>query len=157
MIKADLTNVDLSLAHLRFGTDLSEARLRGARLSGALAVGACLRKADLSGADLSGRDIDAFLLKRSTDSRPLGEGELIGYAGTLSRADLTGAVLNGTLLSGASLREAWLAGADLSGAHLDGANLSRATLKPKRYYDSELPATKWPPGFDPKAAGVTLD
>ncbi len=71
----------------------------------------------------------------------------------LSRADLYGADLTGANLTGANLTGAYLSranlyGADLTGAYLTGAYLTGANLygaRANRY-------TRWPAGFDAKAA-----
>jgi hypothetical protein len=63
----------------------------------------------------------------------------------LNRADLREADLRKTDLREANLSEADLKWADLRWANLSGADLSNAT------YDTY---TKWPDGFDPKAAGA---
>jgi len=75
----------------------------------------------------------------------------------LSRVDLRGANLIGADMRGAHLLGADLSGArlhlaDLSGADLSGANISEAKLSVAKYTDS----TKWPKGFDYRAAGAEL-
>ena len=66
-------------------------------------------------------------------------------AANLQGASLIGASLIGASLHGASLMRANLIGAELNGTNLEGADLEGA------YYDAN---TKWPEGFDPKAAGA---
>ena len=60
---------------------------------------------------------------------------------------LSGAKLNGAKLYGAYLNRAWLTGADLRGADLRDIDLTGAKYSAN---------TKWPEGFDPKAAGAVL-
>ncbi|SVB41131.1 uncharacterized protein METZ01_LOCUS193985, partial [marine metagenome] len=57
-------------------------------------------------------------------------------------ANLEGADLNGVNLEGANLSDAYL-----NGANLEGADLTST------FADKD---TRWPEGFDPKAAGVTF-
>lgn len=64
------------------------------------------------------------------------------YRADLRGADLTGADLYGADLYGADLRWADLTGADLTGANLYGAVANQQT--------------RWPDGFDARAAGVTI-
>jgi hypothetical protein len=76
-------------------------------------------------------------------------------AANLQGASLIGASLIGASLHGASLMRANLIGASLMranliGAELNGTNLEGADLE-GAYYDAN---TKWPEGFDPKAAGA---
>ena len=65
----------------------------------------------------------------------------------LREADLRGADLHNANLKGADLFVADLFGTDLWGADLRGADLRLAR------YNAD---TKWPEGFDPKAAGAWL-
>ena len=69
----------------------------------------------------------------------------------LSKADLNGAILWEANLRGANLYGADLREADLRDANLRGANLYGADLDAK--YNAD---TRWPEGFDPKAAGAVL-
>ena len=64
-----------------------------------------------------------------------------------------GANLSGANLSGANLSGANLNGANLEGANLYGANLDRADLG-QAVADED---TRWPEGFDPRAAGVDFE
>ncbi len=71
----------------------------------------------------------------------------------LSMSNLHGASLNGANLSyanlsGASLNNADLRAADLTGAILHWASLDEAKLIGAKYNEK----TKWPDGFDPRAA-----
>jgi uncharacterized protein YjbI with pentapeptide repeats len=75
----------------------------------------------------------------------------------LCRADLRGANLNDADLWAANLREANLRGANLREANLAGADLSEAFLRDAHLRLARYNAdTKWPEGFDPKAAGAWL-
>ncbi len=81
----------------------------------------------------------------------------------LNSADFSGANLSGGDLSVASLIGANMSGADLRDTNLRRANMSGADLriadlqKLARFEDTNYSkATKWPDGFDPKAAGAVL-
>jgi Pentapeptide repeats (8 copies) len=80
----------------------------------------------------------------------------------LQGARLDGADLQAAYLRNADLRGAWLDGADLRGAWLPGANLQGASLKSVRLDGAKAgrfrggPETRWPEGFDPRAASVEL-
>ena len=63
-----------------------------------------------------------------------------------------GADLQDIDLRGADLLAANLYGANLRGANLYRADLTGANLREARY----TAETKWPVGFDPKAAGAVL-
>jgi hypothetical protein len=91
-------------------------------------LGSRLRGADFRGADLRGADF---------------------YLADLRNASLYGADLQGAYLSRARLWGADLRQADLRGASLEG-DLSEVRLEGARY-DRR---TRWPPGFDPAAAGA---
>ena len=95
-------------------------------LSGTGLYDTLLSVVDLRGADLR----DAFLI----------------------RANLTGANLHGANLTGAVLDFANLQDADLTSANLSNADLSDAHLNRAKF----SPDTKFPPHFDPKAAGMVL-
>jgi len=83
----------------------------------------------------------------------------------LSGADLSSADISGADLSEANLSGADLSSADLSSANLSGANLSRADLRDAVLTDATISDTsfdgayynghtRWPQGFDPRAAGA---
>jgi hypothetical protein len=122
----------VNLQGVKFGrVELGAAVLRGANLggadlSGASLLGADLRAAGLRFADLRGADLGAVDLRGAT---------LIG-------ADLRGATLIKVDLRGADLRLADLRGIDLADQQLDlrGAKADQST--------------RWPEGFDWRAAGV---
>jgi len=104
-------------------------------------------KPDLTRADLPKHNLADFdftsanLIKANLSNANLSRAILRG-------ANLTGANLSGARFKNAKLINTRLAGADLSGADLTGAKLTGAT------YDA---ATIWPTGFDPVAAGATLE
>jgi len=136
--QANLYEVYLSPLSL-IGANFNDAKLKGAYLSGSVLIQSNLKQADLACwsrsvcTDLSG----AYLM----------------------RADLTNADLRGANLKGAHLD-----GADLSGAKLAGANLHNAFYNARpmkvRNVQGELVTnwpTRWPRGFDPKAAGAICD
>ena len=108
------------------GVSLFRAKLSKVNLQGANLQGADLGQADLTGANLSNADLTKALL---------------------TQTDLTGAKLVGAKLTNADMKWAVLRGADLTGADLTGVTISFAP------YDRD---TKWPQGFDPKAAGAVL-
>ena len=76
---------------------------------------------------------------------------------SLENANLAGYDLSKALLSNANLATANLEGANLSKANLRGADLSNANISNVNWdaarYDNR---TKWPEGFDPVVAGLTL-
>jgi uncharacterized protein YjbI with pentapeptide repeats len=117
------------------------AGLRGADLTGL-----CAPLGQLQGLDLTG----ATLYWAS-----LGDADL-SFA-NLSDADLRGAMLYRTVCRGTKLCRANLGRdnlngrTDLKGADLSTADLTNAILK-DAVYDHD---TKFPPGFDPGAAGMT--
>lgn len=100
--------------------------LAEAPLRGVYLVGARLAWIDLAGADLT--------------------------EANLAWANVAWANLAGSSLVGVNLFMADLAKARLPGADLTGANLYEATLD-GAIYDAH---TRWPPGFDPEAAGAIL-
>jgi hypothetical protein len=108
---------------------LYRANLAGADLGAANLAGADLRVANLAGADL-----------RETN---LAGADLL--AANLARADLLAVNLAGARLWSANLTGAKLLAAELYGADLERANLAGAVYNVH---------TKWPDGFDPKAAGA---
>jgi Pentapeptide repeats (8 copies) len=75
----------------------------------------------------------------------------------LERARLAGADLRGADLRGAGLDQADLAGAHLEESLLCGARLQGADLRGARLDGARASAaTRWPSGFDWRAAGVEL-
>jgi uncharacterized protein YjbI with pentapeptide repeats len=91
----------------------------------------------LFGADLSW----AYLRGANLASANLGSANLLGTS--LNGANLSKANLMGACLNGADLR-----GADLRGASLHWVLLEKANLSGVRYDEK----TRWPDGFNPKAA-----
>jgi hypothetical protein len=68
----------------------------------------------------------------------------------LMRASLVGANLHGAILKDADLSATDLSGAILSGVDLSETKLGKAILKGAKYSKN----SRWPKGFDPKAAGA---
>ncbi|WP_445634577.1 pentapeptide repeat-containing protein [Nostoc sp. DSM 114161] len=164
---ANLQGAKLFGANLQ-GADLFDANLQGAGLSGANLQGAGLSYADLQGADLffanlQGAGLSGANLQRADLSYANLQRADLSYA-NLQRADLSYANLQGAKLFDANLQ-----GAKLSYANLQGANLSNTKLQEAEYtdkstspktcklYSNNYPCpTIFPPGFDPKAAGMIL-
>jgi len=91
-------------------------------------------------------DLSAVDLRRA-DLRNARLGDVdLRFAG-LQRAFLAGAHLRGAYLDDSHLEGARLSAADLEGANLDGTYLQGAEADVR---------TKWPEGFDWRAAGVTV-
>jgi uncharacterized protein YjbI with pentapeptide repeats len=141
--KANLRNARLAEVHHRPGAapDFSRADLRGADISaGDLSqadfANADLRSADLGAISLSGANLsDADLRRARMFFR--------GPGGPLEGADLSGAAL-----FGADLRDIALVVRDRAHAgHVVGVALGGAWSNEE---------TRWPTGFDPTAAGVTM-
>lgn len=149
-INRDLTGIDLQ--HM----DLTEFYMRGKNLTEAKLSGANLNRVDLSEARMEAIGLEDASLRRAD----LTESNLIGAflmgadlsGATLTESNLTNAFLTGADLSGATLANADLSGADLSNADLSGADLLGARLDRA----TATRGTRWPVGFDWRAAGVTL-
>jgi pentapeptide repeat protein len=91
-------------------------------------------------------DLSAVDLRRA-DLRNARLGDVdLRFAG-LQRAFLAGALLRGAYLDDSHLEGARFSAADLEGANLDGTYLQGAEADVR---------TKWPEGFDWRAAGVTV-
>jgi hypothetical protein len=115
-------------------------------------------------------DVQASLwvLGRGGFADALGEDQWLDLSAVdLRRADLRNARLGNVDLRFAGLQRAFLAGAHLRGAylddsHLEGARLSAADLEGANLDGTYLQGaeadvrTKWPEGFDWRAAGVTV-
>ena len=146
-----------------YQVDLSSLSLDNANFNGAALDGANLSASDLTGADLNGSDLICSYNGSS--------GHQISACVNLSHAYLMDATLINANLSGANLARANLFGADLAGATLDGANLTGANMTSANLqgakYSSAMtklknargePATegptRWPRGFNAKAAGA---
>lgn len=162
---ANLTRAVLWEANLE-GADLQEANLERTSLLGAHLKGANLRLADLEEAHLQGADLTRADLEKAN----------------LKGANLEGANLAGVSFHSQmglqsfdiARREANLEGANLRQAHLEGAdlrevNLGRAVLQGAFYSNEQTSQqecenfsvpypcpTRFPEGFDPKAAGMKL-
>jgi hypothetical protein len=149
------------------GADLNEAVFAGAVLNQINLSGLLLNGADLLGAHLDGADLAGSLLIGSHLQQA--SLECLDVKGGILRsicADLQGTYLTGADLAGADLIGADLAGADLVGADLSGTRLSGADLNGARYNGKPIHATnaqgdpviegptRWPGGFNPKAAGA---
>jgi|GEM_PF-3835572 len=111
---------------------------------------------NLSGANLSGASLNgAELVVASLDNASLDNASLI-RAG-LIRAGLTGAGLTGVNLTMAFLENANLTGVNLTGAFLENADLENANLTGAFLTGAIANSfTKFPKGFDAKAAGVVF-
>jgi uncharacterized protein YjbI with pentapeptide repeats len=171
LIEAQLVQAQLKFAQLEGAflhkAILEKADLTGARLEGAHLSGAHLERAHLSGAHLDG----AFLRQTNLDDAYLGEASLerailsgaslnrANFVGArLGRARLTTAQLNGAILTAARLQGADLRRAQLEGAQLRGAQLEEAILDFANLQGAVADErTRWPDGFDWRAAGVILE
>ena len=147
---ADLSGADFTYANLHSvamsNADLSRASLQGANLACADLSSANLHEVSARGADLSDADLSSADLSNADLSRADMSRARVFYA------NFTDTNLSGTNLFAALFYHALIAGADLSGAkHLPTADLhnARFTLNHPHFRD-----TRWPPGFDPVAAGA---
>jgi uncharacterized protein YjbI with pentapeptide repeats len=152
---------------------LNKTNFRGANLRGtefrsrASLRNACLENANLEGAELKGSDlhkavlIEANLRKASLDNARLDGAFLDGADledSQLLTADLTNASLFRANLQGADLSSAKLQGAKLTSTRLERANLAGADLERALLRGATANSeTTWPTGFDPEAAGVTIE
>lgn len=173
-VQAVLTILGRHAARVPIQVSLANTDLRGYRLAGCVSEDQCARfdKADFSGSDLRRVDfIETSLATALFVGANLEEARL--QQAMLADATLSGAGLGNTNLSGADLtravmQEAILTRTDVSGANLDGADFcgakivavdfSAATNVATAKLDGAIadPATKWPPGFDWRRAGVRL-
>ncbi len=135
--------IDLSFARLG-GADLRFAILSHAHLSGDDLRGADLYAADLDHADLRAADLSGAGLKDADL-----EGALLDFT-TLVRADLSGADLRGANLADVGVAN------NLGKAILPGAKYNTKGTQVKNLLGKlvTIQPTKWPQGFDPKAAGA---
>lgn len=157
-----LEHLDFKESHF-FGTDLSEAYLRGAKLShanlqGSNLMGANLTRVKLEFAELSGALMDrAYVGGADLNFASLVNSEMQGtilIESTLTDADLSGAQLIQANLLNARLRGAQIYGANLSRADLRGADLGKcsfisSTIVKNAVLDSQTvfddrPAGTWP-------------
>lgn len=134
------------------GPDLSRRRLTSWSLDGLDLRGASLWGAKARGVDLAGRDLSGADLRNVRGRGLRLDGANLCNA-DLSWADLRCAHLAGAVLDGATTTETELTGADLRGAVLTRCrNLDLACLRDALADGT----TRWPAGFDPRAAGVYL-
>ena len=159
---AHLANANLSVADLREAS-LINADLSYSDLSGAALEDANFQRANLEGATLRNLDLSGYAgWTDFTDAR-LVDVDAVGFE--LQRRKFRNADLSGSNFSGASLLvrlinavllDAVLVGADLSGSDLRAADLSTADLSGANLaFASYNTDTKFPPLFDPVAAGMT--
>lgn len=116
--------------------ELPEADLHSAELAAIKMCNSNLRGADLTGAFLQMCDARGSNFDRVNFKNAL-----------LAQSDFRGASFRGAKFAGARAAQARFEGCDLSGAQ----GLAKDNLGV--YYDA---STKWPDGFDPKAAGCIL-
>jgi len=146
--------------------DLRRALLRGAHLERADLGGAHLDGAHLGGAHLDGAHLDGTHMERAILSYAHMEAAFLGGAhldrADLSYAHLVQADLRYAYLKQTTIRDAHLEGAHLDGAHLEGATLTGAYLEGAHLDGAHLEGavadeqTRWPGGFDWRAAGVII-
>lgn len=149
--KANLARANLSNANLS-GVDLTGADLTGARLAGADLTGAILISATLTDAFLE----YAILIEAILADADLTHANLI--KAELTRADLCRATLIHASLAGAALTHTNLPEANLTGTALVDADLTGANLRDTNLTDVRANVrTIWADGFDPAAAGVTVE
>jgi uncharacterized protein YjbI with pentapeptide repeats len=171
-VQAVLTILGRHAGDVPMQLSLARADLRGYRLAGCVSADQCARfdKTDFSGSDLRGVDfIESSLTTSVFVGANLEQARLqqtrltdASFAGanlsntTFSGADLTRAVLQDAVLTRTDLSGANLDGADFCGAKLVAADLSTATgLTTARLRGAIADqATRWPPGFNPRQAGV---
>lgn len=154
---ADLERAKLQRVNLK-SANLNRANLKWAKLHGANLEGANLKSANLQATDLELANLYLANLKSANLGCVFLEGavEFVKRIPTmLMGADLQRASLEGANLEGARLQRAKLQRARLQGANLYGATLSRVTFEAAKY-DVGKKGTKWPEGFDPRAAGAIL-
>lgn len=141
----DLDRVDLRRCDL-YHADLSGADLHYADLSACNMTLAVLEEADMTRTRLAAAVLSSANL-RGADLRDVALWHARLDGTDLRATDLSGADFTGARLEGAALAQADLRGADLSSVDLGGATLTDAVA------DS---TTRWPPGFDHRAAGVIV-
>lgn len=128
------------------GATLPQASFEEACLQGWCFTGAELANANFMAADLRSADLSAANLR----------------AAELTRADLRGANLVSANLEGANLRFCSLDGAQLQGCNLRWSQICGASLVGANLHGADLrgavadDTTRWPEGFDHRAAGVWL-
>jgi uncharacterized protein YjbI with pentapeptide repeats len=125
---------------------LSPLRLIGANFNGAQLEGAYLKGSVFIGSSMEHANLACWRRKVCTDL----------YGASLMRVDLIDADLSGANLSGANLDGADLSGAKLGGAILHDAMYNTrpiAVINGQGELVTDMP-TRWPAGFDPRAAGA---
>lgn len=144
----DLSNVEIAAVSLH-GAQLESAKLIVTKVYSTDLGRANLRRANLAGADLDGVGLEAA---------DLAEANLLGcsaHGANLRGANLEGANLHTTSLIGSALVNANLRGAKLQGTFLHGADLTGADLAGADFNSVVANGqTRWPVGFDPRAAHV---
>ncbi len=130
--------------------DLSRTNLRGVAARGIDLTGARMRGAQLQGADLQHARLENVALQEAG----LQAANFLGAS--LSGASLAKSNLARAVFTRADLGDVTLAGADLQGALFYAVDLTFVTLKGANLRGARASAktTRWPPDFDPKAAGV---
>ena len=106
-----------------------------------------LRQIDFSGSDLRGVN----LARRDLQGKDFSGSDLEGA--NLEGAYLGAAILKDANLQGANLESAIFVRVNFRGTNLENTNLKRAYFGSWAIYDLK---TKFPKGFDPKAAGMSL-
>lgn len=160
LIKAHKPIVDLNKVNLEDGvfrgTYLYDANLATDNLIKANFYrtdvhGTILSWANLSGADLNKANLGCFSIPQWNISMQLLDQLRFSSIDctVLKRADLSGAKLQDANLTGANLSRASLGGAQLAGAIY---NTKPIPLKKPGGDLIILPATQWPPGFNPEKA-----
>ena len=125
------------------GVDLRSANMDDLDLTGAILIGSNLVLSNFEGTRL---DEAEFSTQGGVFCSAHLEGSYLHRA-SFVRADLRGAFLTHADFTNANFTEAKVEGADLRGVNLDTATFTNAVADG---------TTKWPEGFDPKAAGVIL-
>ena len=147
---ANLQGADLHLCNLR-GVKLADANLQKVKLAGTSLQEASFRWANLQGADLMFANLQradlmfANLQEANVQGINLQEAKLA--ISTLEEANFEYASLQKANLDSSVLRKA-----NLADANLLEADLTNADLRETKY----SAGTRWPEGFDPKAAGAIL-
>jgi uncharacterized protein YjbI with pentapeptide repeats len=127
--RTDLSEARLLETSMYFGSDLTDADLRGAIIANARLDGITLTGADARGAILAGSSVE----------------------GDLSGVDMRGTDLRGAYFGAATdWTGAKLQNADLRNAHVDGSTIAKADLTGAVYNDKTI----FPVDFDPTAAGA---
>lgn len=170
---SDLQRANLSFSYLRLaklsGAKLQKAHLHHADFQVANLSGAQLQGANLGRSNLRGTNFERAELQQAnlahTNLRKANLTNAQLRKASLAEAQLWRARLSGAQLQGASLYLAHLWEVNLSSAQLQGADLRRAGLRRAVLFEAQLEGadlrgarcsseTRWPDGFDWRAAGV---